>query len=135
MLSEPVIFPFRAKATAKGGGKDKLTVLAGFAADGDAPASAPDTTVSFGDFAVTVPGAEFTPKGPGVFVAKNPPSAPGVKTLTVDYARELVSLKAAGVDLGAIAEGAFDVVISVTLDGETRSVQVTAVRAGKQIRY
>ena len=129
------MFPFRAKAVAAGGGKDKLKVLAGMSTDGQAPANAPDTTVTFGGLELTIASADFTSKDPGVFFAKNPPSAPGVKKVTVDYVRELVSLSAKGVDLGTIAEGPFDVVLGVDLGGTERTVEVTATRNGKKVRY
>ncbi len=134
-LSEPGVFPFKAKATHKGGGKDKLSLTAGIATDGGTPATAPDVMVRYGDsFEVTIPGGEFTPKG-DTFTAKNPPSAPGISQFKVDYGKEQLSLKGKNLDLGALPGGPIGVPIEISLGTDTRAVQVRMAPKGKSLKY
>ncbi len=123
LLSEPNVFPFKVKQVHKGDGKDVLSILAGLATGGGTPDNAPDVTISLGGvFQATVPGDEFTRKG-DVYIAKHPPSAPGVSKLQINFLREQVSLKAKGLTLGARPdEGPYN--IEVTVDNETRGVDI-----------
>ncbi len=133
-LSAPALFPFKAKALHKGAGKDKLLVVAGVATAGGITPQALDVTVVYGGLTFTVPASEFTQKG-DVFTALNPPSAPGVSKLVVDYLRETLTLSAKGLDLGALPSGPEARTFSVTLGDTGAAVSVRMAPKGKSFVY
>ena len=54
---------------------------------------------------------------------------------TVDYLRELVTIKGRNLDLGAFPEGAQAVEITVRIGTDERAVRVRMVRKGKSLKY
>jgi hypothetical protein len=97
-------------AKVKGGGKDALAMQLGFATSGSASGTPPDLTVTFGPtYTLAVPSSAFAPNG-SRFTA-----TVGGARVTLDYAREPLTVQAKGVDLGAFADGAQAVQIGAPL--------------------
>lgn len=130
-LIAPALFLVSVRTRLAGGGKDSLTMRLGFAGAGGAvPATAPDVAVAFGPtFAASIPGSALASEGNGFAGA-----AGGVQ-VTLDYKRELVTVRVKKVDLGTFSEGAHAVLVAATLDGDTRANEVRMVKKGKAIRY
>jgi hypothetical protein len=134
-LAEPPVFPLKVKAGHRGAGKDTLSLKAGLATDGVTPDEAPDVTVRYGGvLEITIPGGELARTG-DKFVANAPASAPEVTSLALDFARETLTLRAKGLDLGALPGGPIAVQIKVSLGGDARAVRVRMVPAGRSLRY
>jgi hypothetical protein len=132
-LSEPNLFLSRAKAAVPGGGKDSLSIVVGLASGGVTPATAPDVRVQFGSgvFAA-IPGASFTKKG-DKFTFKG--NVNGIVGVTLDYARETMTIVGKGLYLGAFAQGGNPVRIVVGLGAETHGVVVRMARKGNALKY
>ncbi len=134
-LTAPSLFPFKVKATHKGSGKDTLQLLAGLTTDGGTPETAPDVVINYnGLIEFTIPSAEFQRKGDN-YTAKSPPSAPGVRVLVLNFKKEQVTLKAAGLDLGPIPAGPEAASIHVALGDAANTVVVRMAPAGKSFKY
>ncbi len=73
-------------------------------------------------FEATVPGGDFTRKG-DIYIAKNPPSAPGVTKLQINFLKEQVLLIAKGLSLGAIPEDG-PYLIEIMVGEESRGVLI-----------
>jgi hypothetical protein len=132
-LVEPNLFVVRAHANLKGLGKDALAVIVGLAAGGVAPPSAANLTIGFaGRVSATISPADFTRKGDADVFSGN---AGGITKVTVDYAREEISIVGKGLDLGTFAQGGNSVLISVGLGGDQRSVLVRMGRIGNTMKY
>ncbi len=132
-LVAPPLFLQVAKAKVEGGGDDTLKLRLGVATGGVAPPVAPDVTVGFGEaFAELVPGAAFTRVGSkDVYVG----AAGGLTSIVVDYAKERLTAKAKGVDLGAFADGANSVIVWAQLDLQAWAVAVRMVKQGAALKY
>ena len=131
-LSEPDIFVQRASAKVVGGGKDALTLVVGLATDGTTPAAAADFAVEFGGLFAAIPSGSFKKKG-DKFTFKG--DVDGVTSVTLDYAREQITVIAKNADLGAFAEGGNSTTIGIQLGTEGRAVTVRTVKAGTSLRY
>jgi hypothetical protein len=123
-LVSPSLAPSRAKATVAGNTRDALDLALTFATDGTTPVAPPDVTVRFGPtYSVVVPHTAFGVAKHQAFKALKP--AAGVLSVTVDYAHETISVKAVGVDLGAISTApGTPVDIVVSFGSDTRTVRV-----------
>jgi hypothetical protein len=132
-LVEPGLYLAKAKAAVKGAGKDKLALTLGLTTDGTTPAAASDLSIGFGDHvAVTIPAAEFTRNGDRYEFRGD---ADGITKVVIDYARETITVKGKGMDLGTVPEGPVEVDVSVGLGAESRAVRVRMVRSGSALRY
>ena len=83
-------------------------------------------------YTVTIPSGSFTRQGDR-FVATG--AAGGPPSAVLDYRRELLTVRARDVDLGAFAEGAQPLEVTVTLGNDARTNRVRAVKRGKALRY
>ncbi|MHC4471943.1 MAG: hypothetical protein ACYS99_13370, partial [Planctomycetota bacterium] len=132
-LLEPNLYLSRAKVKLKGPGKDTLKLLLGLATGSDVPAGVSDVEVRFGEsLEVVVPAADFVERGDR-FEFKG--DVGGITLVVLDYAKEIVKIKGKGLDLGAFAEGANTVLVSVRIGTEDRAVRVRMVRKGSNLRY
>ena len=131
-----LLYPLAVAAQEKGGGKDSLSFTVGFASDGATPDSLPDVAIEFGDgYSVTVAAADFVRSGDR-FVAKKPPSAPGLTLVVVDFDRETVQVKGRNLDLGGLPAGSpVTSRIGVAVGGDIRSVELTLSRKGTKLTY
>lgn len=131
-LIAPNLYLFRAEARVAGGGQDRLFLRAGLAAGGSVPATAPDLTIGFGEsFRTTIPSAAFRRTG-GRFTVAGGPGSPGVQ---LDFRREVMTVVARAVDLGAFVEGPQPVSVTVRLGDDERVNAVRMVRTGRRLRY
>jgi len=55
--------------------------------------------------------------------------------VTLDYAKEVVKIKLTGLDLGAIPEGASEIVVGIAVGADSRAVKVRMARKGSSLRY
>jgi hypothetical protein len=134
-LVKPNLYVAAAKAVVKGGGKDALTLVVGLATNGQTPTAASDVTVKFGgSFTRTIPAAKFAGKG-SRFVFKGDPSVPGITNVTLDYARETITLTGKALDLGSFVAGANPAEIDVSLGTDSRAVVVRAVLKKTTLSY
>jgi len=132
-LLHPNLYLSRVKAKIAGGGKDKLKLVLGLATDGSTPAAAEDVRIRFGDdLDVTIPAGSLTREGDR-FVFKG--DAEGITQVVVDYARESVTVKGKGMDLGDFPQGACSVLVGIEIGGEGRAVRVRMVRTNAALRY
>jgi len=132
-LAGPDLYVLKSKATLKGGGEDSLALTAGFSTDGTTPDAAPDVTVGFGDtFTATIPAGSFVRNGDRFEFRGD---AGGVTQVVIDYAKETVTLKGKGLDLGAFGDGPVPVVVTVGLDADLRAVLVRMGRKGSGLVY
>lgn len=135
---EPGLYPVSVLAKVRGGGRDALTLSLGFAAPDDAPppAMAP-LALGFGGWAATIDAAHFRAAGPGRFVARRPPSAPGIASVTVDFAKGAAVVKATALDLGAFATvSPVPVGVLLGLDpADVRSLDLLLARRGMKLTY
>jgi hypothetical protein len=132
-LLEPDLYLFRAKGKLNGTGKDGLKLLLGLATGSDTPASASEIEVRFGEnLEVVIPAADFVKKGDR-FEFKG--DVQGITRVVLDYAKEMVKIAGKGLDLGAFAEGASAVHVSVRVGSEEKAIRVRMVRKGARLRY
>jgi hypothetical protein len=132
----PNLFPVKIAAKIPGGGRDTLTMTLGFS-PGDAADAMQTLTIGFGEYEATIPASEFASAGTGRFLAKNPPSAPGLTSVTVDLVRGTVLVKGKALDLGAFP-AATSVAVPITLSlgaADVRSVDVELSRKGSKLAY
>ncbi len=130
----PLLHVAKAHATVKPGAKDTLDLVLGFTTTGAPPSSAPDVTVSFGSFGVTLPASSFTSLGGGRFEAKDASKA--VQSLVLDYAAETVTLRARKAELGDVAAGAtLPVACGLTLGADARTVTIRVAHRGSALIY
>lgn len=130
----PLLHVAKAHATVKAGAKDSLDLVLGFATTGPAPSSAPDVTVSFGSFGVTLQSGTFTSLGGGRFATKD--TSKGVQSLVVDYAAETVTLKARKAELGDVGPGlTVPVACGLTLGADARTVTIRVAHRGSALLY
>src|SRR6185295_12591332 len=118
-LASPSIFLFSLNGAVSGGGKDGFSLKAGFGGLG-------------ATYSVTIPAASFKKKG-GAFTAGK--GAGGVASARLDYDKEYMQVKVAGVDLGALPDGPQPVVVKITVGGDTRTTVVRLVKRGKKLTY
>ncbi len=120
-LVAPAFFPSKVKVTANETGSDRVKLAAGFAAGGAAPATLGDVRIALGpSFQRSIAGSAFTRKGDTFrFAARN-----GSESLSVsiDFPRGTVTLKAAGVEVGALDQAATD----IAFDGGTGALPARA---------
>jgi hypothetical protein len=132
-LVAPDLYLLRAAAKLKGGGKDKLALLVGFATNGTTPAQASDVEVGFGGtFSATVPAASFIKKG-DTFTFKG--NIGGVTKVVVNYARETIAVAGSGLDLGTFAQGGNAVTVAIGIGSDARVVDVRMARKGTGLKY
>jgi len=132
-LITPNLYLLKAAAKLKGGGKDKLALIVGFATNGTTPAQASEVEIGFGGtFSVTVPAASFTKKG-DVFTFKG--DIGGVTKVVVNYARETIAVAGSGLDLGTFAQGGNAVTVAIAIGSDARAVQVRMARKGAGLKY
>ncbi len=132
-LVEPALHLQAARARLKGGGADSLVLRLGLATGGVAPPAAQDLVVGFGDlYADSVPAEAFTRIG-SKDVWTGPPG--GMVSAVVDHAKERLTVRAKGVDLGAFAEGGNPVIAWVALGENSWAVAVRMVRKGPALKY
>jgi hypothetical protein len=134
-LVTPDFYVVSARATVKGGSKDRLDLVAGFSTDGTTPSAPPDMTVTFGGtFSVAVPSKSFKSAGIGRFAATDP--AHGVSSLVVDYHSETVTFHGRGISLGTIPPGlAIHLVASVTFGDDARGADIRVAHLGTSLVY
>ena len=114
------------------GGKDSLTRVVGLATDGTTPAAASDFSVEFGGLFATIPAGSFKKSGDR-FTFKG--DVNGITSVTLDYAREQITVQAKNADLGPFAAGGNATTIGVQLGSDGRAVTVRTVRSGTSLRY
>ncbi|MHC4860313.1 MAG: hypothetical protein ACYTDY_09515 [Planctomycetota bacterium] len=132
-LVEPTLHLAKAKAKLAGAGKDKLSLLLGLATDGTTPTEAADLAISFGEgLSVTIPADQLTPKGDRFEFRGD---IGGITRVVLDYRKEILKIKGAGLDLGAFEEGGNSVDVSVGLGADERAVRVRMARKGSSLRY
>lgn len=132
-LIAPNLYLARVRTTLKGPGNDALAMVAGLATGGVTPATAADLTIAFGDnFLATIPGASFTKVGDKFVFEGN---TGGITKVTLNYARETITVVGKGLDLGQFAEGGNRVLISIGLGADTRAVVVRMVRKRVTMKY
>ena len=132
-LVAPDLYLLKAGAKLKGGGKDKLALLVGFATNGTTPAQASDVEIGFGGtFSATVPAASFTKKG-DVFTFKG--NVGGITKVVINYARETIAVAGSGLDLGAFAPGGNAVTVAIGIGTDARTVDVRMARKGAGLKY
>jgi hypothetical protein len=133
-LVGPAFHLIKASGVLKGGGEDSFRLALGFAGAGGLPASVDEPiTVEFGDaLSATFPGASFKRRG-ATFVRTD--GGPGITRAAFDYARGVVTIVGAGLDLGALVEGGNAVTIRVARGDDARTATVRLVRAGKKLAY
>lgn len=135
-LFAPAVFPFKVVVKSSGDGQYGLFLVAGLSATGPSPATAPAVKIGFRSFEATVASADFESAEGERFVAKNPPSAPGIALVVVDYATETVIVKATDVDLGTFGtDPSVETEISVALGTDARAVDVRIGRHGTKLTY
>jgi len=132
-VTAPNLSVLAAAATLRGGGRDALNLTLAFATDGVAPGEAEDLTIGFGDaFAVPLAAETFVRRGDAwVHAARTP----GITKATIDYVQGTITIVGAGLDLGAFADGANAVVVTITRGADTRSAAVRMIRAGTKLSY
>jgi hypothetical protein len=131
-LAEPNLFVHRAKAKLAGDGKDSLYLVAGLANDGTTPAQASDVTIGFGALTATIPADQFVKSGER-FVFKG--DVGGVVSVTLDYGRSTITVKAKNADLGDFAEGGNSTTITVGVGADSHAVSVRTARQGARLVY
>ncbi|MHC4471162.1 MAG: hypothetical protein ACYS99_09385, partial [Planctomycetota bacterium] len=132
-LIEPDLYLARAKAALKGAGKDKLKLVLGLATDASTPGSAQSMRIRFGDkLDVTIPAGSFEGKGERYEFKGD---MEGITKVVLDYAKEALTIKGKGMDLGDFAEGASSVLVGIDLGDQGRAVRVRMVRKGAGLRY
>lgn len=134
---EPNLFPVAVAAKLRGSGRDTLTTTLGFAPGEEAPAAMPALTLGFGAFAATVAAEDFVPAGNGRFAARNPGSAPGLTSVTVDFVKGTVVVKGKNLDLGAFASEP-SVLVPIVLGigvADVRTLDVELSRKGAKLSY
>lgn len=132
-VTEPALHLQKAKATLRGPGKDALALVLGMAGPGAPPPVAPQLELSFGaGFSEVIPAGAFTQKG-STWRYKGTKGA--LTAVVLDYGRDLVRVKGAGLDLGALPPGAQPLEIGLVLDAEEQRLQVRMVRKGNALRY
>jgi hypothetical protein len=131
---EPVLYLEKVKAKLADAGPDSLKLGAGFATEGTTPDAPSDVHFAFGEaFAATVPASAFRrskERWTGEVA-----SGGGTLSLTLDYGREKVTVKARGVELGDFAEGPVPLRVDLSVGDEARGAEVRAVRSGPTLRY
>jgi hypothetical protein len=131
-LAAPSLFPTRAKATLRGPGEDRLSLKLGLAST-STPDAASDVRLRFaGRVDVTIPAASFRRRGD---VHEFVGNIDGITLVRLDYAREKVTVKGAGLDLGAFPEGPVTVFVGITVGDDERAVRFRMVRRGRKLRY
>jgi hypothetical protein len=132
-LVSPPLYLQAAKAKLPTGGDDSLVMRLGIATAGIAPPVAPEVSVGFGEsWSALVPGASFTRVGTKDVYVGEPG---GLTSLVLDYAKERMTVKAKGIDLGDFADGASAVTVSVQLDLEGFAIAVRMVKKGAALKY
>ncbi len=132
-LVAPNLYLYKVKAVLKGAGEDGLTLKAGIATGGTTPDTAPAVTVGFGDtFSATIPSESFTRNGDRYEFRGD---QGGITQVILDYLRETVTVKGKGLDLGTFAAGPVPVLVTVGIDGDSRSVRVRMGRKGTALVY
>jgi hypothetical protein len=132
-LLEPNLFVVRSTATVKGGGRDALNLYVGLATGGTVPDAASDVTLTFGNtFQAEVPASGFRRKG-SQWVFRG--DANGVRTVVLDYARDVAFVQGSRMDLGPFVPGANPMTIVVGVGDDVRGVSVTASRVGNALKY
>jgi hypothetical protein len=132
-LSEANLVLQRAKATLRGGGRDELILVTGLATTGVAPAEAREFEVEFGDyFSETIPAEDFRRDGNSF---RYTGALGGLTRVVVDYRKERILMRGAGLDLGEIEKGVHPVTITVRLGDEEWSATVQMRRGKLLFRY
>jgi hypothetical protein len=121
-----------AKATLKGGGKDSFS--ASFVISPDAaPGPMPDVVFEFGpNYARSVPGASFKPKGLAFRFTDRTNALP---SMTVDFKKGLVTVTGRNVDLGTFDEGVSAVRFVLGPTDGPAAIDVRMVRKGRTLKY
>ena len=112
-----------------------LDVGVGLGLPGTRPATAPDVRVAVGDrFSMSIPGSAFTPLGTSSFTADE--MAPGVRNVTLDFARGTLTLTAYQADLRMDDNSAPDrLLVVVAVADVERRVVVRVRRTGTRLVY
>src|SRR5262245_55825216 len=132
-LSVPNLFVVRSHAEVPGGGKDTLAIIVGLATGGATPAQAADVNVRYGDMLdATVPADSFDRVG-DKYVFKG--NVNGITSVTMDYARETVTIVGKGLDLGTFPVGQSPLTIVVGVGEDERGVAVRVSRKGDLLKY
>ncbi|MHC4862022.1 MAG: hypothetical protein ACYTDY_18230, partial [Planctomycetota bacterium] len=133
-LVAPEIHIFKAKAGLGGEGRHSFRFVAGIAGDGATPSNAPALFVAFGDLYNSQIGADALTLRGRNFVLGGPVEG-GIKTVSLNYAKERFGVRGAGLDLGDVPEGATPLLLVIRQDSDVRAVLVRAVRKGKRLKY
>jgi YVTN family beta-propeller protein len=122
-LVSPPFFPAKARILTSDERPDVLSLSGGFATEGAVPAALGDVQIAVGpEFEVNIPGAEFVRSGDRfAFTQAAEESAVAV---TIDFAREVIRLRARGIEVGALGEGTTDIIVNAGAGGGAVRVQV-----------
>lgn len=132
-LASPALYPTLALARVKGAGKDTLALRGGFATDGTTPATASEVEVSFGTVLHQTISAESFVRSGDRWTYKGAPG--GITQLTIDYAKQSITLKAKKADLGAFDADRNPVELRVRIGADSRAVRVLVGRRGVAVGY
>jgi len=133
-LIAPAISIRKAKAKLPGVGRHSFKFVAGIAGDGSAPNTAPDVRVAFGDiFSADVPAEALSLKGKN-FVLTGA-VADGVQAISLNYAKERISVRGGDVDLGNVPEGPIPLLLIYEQGDDVRAVFVRGARRNKILKY
>jgi hypothetical protein len=132
-LVKPTIYPFSARATLAGEGKDKLTFMAGLGAPGAIPEDAPAVHIEFGpNFVFDIDPADLQRKG-NTYRYKGPSG--GITSLVLDYGKEVVFLTGKGMTLGSFGDGPVPIAATLRIGASTRAVVLRMHHEGKTLKY
>jgi hypothetical protein len=132
-VTAPALHLQKARAALRGSGKDTLALVLGMAGPGAPPPVAPQVELGFGAaFSEVIPSAAFTQRG-STWRYKGSKGA--LTSVVLDYGRDLVRVKGAGLDLGALPPGAQPIEIGLVLDADDQRLAVRMVKKGSALRY
>ena len=115
-----------------GAGRDGFLFVAGFPV-ANPPDTPPTVVIGFGDlYNVTIPPDQFTFRGKEWVFTGN---LQGLQRVIVNYAKERITVKAAGIDLGPSPDGPQPILFIAEIDGDRRGVEVRMVRKGNRLIY
>ncbi|MCE9636471.1 MAG: YncE family protein [Planctomycetes bacterium] len=126
-ILEPAFFPRRATVALADGANDVLALQGGFATSGVVPQTISSVKIGFGPtFTRTIAGRDFTSKA-GAFTYVEKGDAGMQLTVKVDFRKDIVTINAKKIELGALTSPRIDIVFG---NGSSPSVATNSVRLG-----
>ena len=120
------------RASLSAGAKDVLKIKAAFSNGDQVPDAAPEVRIALGDFEFRAPGGQFTRKRDRYRFNQK---LLGSRKVTLDYAKGVVTISLAGVELGSFEKGSVPVFVSIAF-GEVRFADVPMLSGnGKSLKY